>query len=261
MRVLTDLSTKNPVDLANSYLEFAEVFKNFSNLEINKEIESFIKTFAEVHKNIGELEQAQTHMDVYHMANMLDELVRIIGAIKNALAYRIRALQAWKTAEQNLIKARINLEKGRLSSKNNPNKLAQLETDIKEGEEKVVSTKQEFELTSQRLKSEFIRFEELKVQDVQTALQGFLQSIQENQKKVIIMITHDGKNILDRQSMGRLYPHVRKRVERCLAGVKEGFLVEAENFKKNKSRAKARHARHDSTHCPSFSDGLSHFVS
>jgi len=155
-----------------------------ASIELNKDLSRHLTAFGQTQKNIGDIQNQQTHQDVLHLANTLDEYCRLISAAKNSLSSRLRALQNWKNAEQQLVKSRINLEKTRLSSKTKADKVAQAEAEIKDCEEKVVSTKREFELISQRLKAELSRFEDIKVTELQRSLKGFLQALHESQLKV-----------------------------------------------------------------------------
>jgi sorting nexin-1/2 len=82
------------------------------------------------------------------------------------------------------VKLRISLEKTKLNSKTKPEKVTQLESDIVEAEAKVVSSKKEFEEVSKVIKVELDRFDHEKVDDMQAAMQGFLESMIENQKEV-----------------------------------------------------------------------------
>jgi sorting nexin-1/2 len=96
----------------------------------------------------------------------------------------LKVYQAQKTAEQNLIKARIALEKARLKDKVKPEQLAQHETEIKDAEARVEKCKQDYQLVTSLLKSELERFEHEKIDDVSASLKNFLKTSADNHKKV-----------------------------------------------------------------------------
>ncbi len=80
-----------------------------------------------------------------------------------------------------------------MNPKTKSDKLSQLETEILDAESKVVHGKKEFEDISKLLRDELEQFEKDKVQDMHEAMQGFLQSVMENQQEVI----HHGKFLND----------------------------------------------------------------
>lgn len=88
-------------------------------------------------------------------------------------------------AEQNLVKLRISLEKTKLSNKTKPEKVAQLESDILDAESKIVTTKKEYEEISRSLKEELEKFDQEKVDDINAAVQGYLESVLKHQEQMV----------------------------------------------------------------------------
>jgi sorting nexin-1/2 len=97
----------------------------------------------------------------------------------------LKSYQTWQTAEHHLVKLRISLEKTKLNSKTKPEKVSQIESEIIDAESKIISTKKEFEEISRVLKEEMALFERDKIDDINAAMQGYLDAVIKHQQSMV----------------------------------------------------------------------------
>lgn len=77
------------------------------------------------------------------------------------------------------------MEKTKLNAKTKPEKVSQIESDIIDAESKIVTTKREFEEISRQLKEEIGLFERDKIDDINAAMQGYLDSVIKHQQSMV----------------------------------------------------------------------------
>jgi sorting nexin-1/2 len=184
--------------LGNALYDFGDAVEQLSSCEINKSLERHLHEFAEVNKELKPVQFYQAEQDLFTLANAIDEYVRIIGSIEvgcllfsklisqDAFQARAKAWHTWQTAEQNLAKAKISFEKAKIGGKTKGDKLSALETEINEHEDKLASAKKAFQDISKTLRGELENFEDEKVDDFQSSMQGFLDSMLKTQQKVVV---------------------------------------------------------------------------
>lgn len=74
--------TRHIEDLGDCSLDFAESIFTLAATEISKNAERNLVGFGNIHKTIKSLQQTQAHHDLTHLANTIDEYIRIIGSIR-----------------------------------------------------------------------------------------------------------------------------------------------------------------------------------
>lgn len=104
---------------------------------------------------------------------------------QNAFQSRTKSFQNWQQAEATLVKHKISLEKTKLNHRTQKDKLTQIEADIAEAEQRVQSTKAEFEEVSRVLKEEIGYVDQEKVEDLQASVRGYLMFVVENQEGIV----------------------------------------------------------------------------
>jgi len=170
-------------DLAVACNEFGEHISSLGSSEFNKPLSNTLAKLGEVQKRINEFQINQATSDEQYVEDTVEEYLRIISSVKIALDARVKAYTSWKNADAAVIKKKEQLAK--LSQAGKTPKVATLETEVEEAEKTVEKTKESFEEITELLKKELARFDREKVEDFQSGLLKFVESMMENQKKTI----------------------------------------------------------------------------
>jgi len=170
-------------DLAASANEFGEHVSSLGSSEFNKPLSSTLVKLSEVQKKIHEFQMNQANSDEQYVEDTVEEYLRIIASVKIALDARVKAYAAWKNADAALIRKKEQLAKQSQAPKTP--KVTALEAEVEEAEKTVEKTKESFEEITELLKKELARFDREKVEDFQSGLLKFVESMMENQKKTI----------------------------------------------------------------------------
>ena len=78
------------IDLATSYQELAANMNVMAKAELNKQLERNLTSFSGVQEKLNEITKQQAQKDILHLANTVDEYLRLIGSIKVGVSLRPR---------------------------------------------------------------------------------------------------------------------------------------------------------------------------
>ncbi|KAJ3416832.1 Vacuolar protein sorting-associated protein 5 [Chytridiales sp. JEL 0842] len=174
-------------EFGNATFEFGESALALAAIEVNKTAAKHLEVLGEIQKNIKALHEKQAKYDLISLAGVVDEYIRIIGSVKLAFSGRVKSYQAWQTLETNCLRKKELLEKLRVSSKIRSDKISLGETELKELEQQMQDSKRAYEETSALLRIELDRYDKEKIVDFTIAMQGFIRSLVETQKEVIML--------------------------------------------------------------------------
>jgi len=125
-------------------------------------------------------------MDVLTLEHTVDEYIRTIGSIKIAFMARAKFNQTMVLAQNELSKKKSNFEKmNQPSRKTKPEKIQQLSQEITEAEQRVETSKKDFEEISSLIRQEFDRFDREKVEDFKQSVEAFLASMVKHQREIV----------------------------------------------------------------------------
>ncbi|KAF9935410.1 Vacuolar protein sorting-associated protein 5 [Linnemannia zychae] len=173
-------------DLGVASSEFGESIVSLAGTELNKPLANSLLVLGNLKIRIKELHDKQAHMDVLTLEHTVDEYIRTIGSIKITFMARAKYNQNMVQAQNDLSKKKANFEKmSQPSRKTKPEKLQQLEQEIIEAEQRVESTKKDFEEISTLIRQEFDRFDREKVEDFKQSVEAFLASMVKHQREIV----------------------------------------------------------------------------
>ncbi|KAI9341807.1 Vps5 C terminal like-domain-containing protein, partial [Zopfochytrium polystomum] len=172
-------------DLGATLQDFGESLAALGTIEVNKPAAQSAIALGKVQIKIKELYERQAKHDLIHIFGVVDEYVRVIGSIKLAFASRVKAFVTWQTADTNSYKKRDALNKLKASAKIRSDKISFGEAEIIELEKSTAEAKQAFHDITERLRSELIRYDQEKVADFASGIQGMLKSMIETQKEIV----------------------------------------------------------------------------
>ncbi|KAK7496822.1 hypothetical protein BaRGS_00011802 [Batillaria attramentaria] len=134
-------------------------------------------------EKIEVVQRQQADTDFYVIAELLKDYIALIGAVKEVFHERVKSYKNWKEAETMLGKKRE--AKAKYEALNKPDKAAQLKQEITEWSEKVEKGQVDFEKLSKVIRREVTRFESYRVNDFKNSVIRYLQTLMENQQKLI----------------------------------------------------------------------------
>ncbi|KAI7817463.1 Vps5 C terminal like-domain-containing protein [Gamsiella multidivaricata] len=177
---------KQRKDLGVASAEFGESIVSLAGAELNKPLANSLLVLGNLKIRIKELHDKQAHMDVLTLEHTADEYIRTIGSIKIAFMARAKFNQNMVQAQNDLSKKKANFDKmSQPSRKTKPERLQQLQQEITEAEQRVDSTKKDFEEISSLIRQEFDRFDREKVEDFKQSVEAFLASMVKHQREIV----------------------------------------------------------------------------
>lgn len=174
-------------ELGASAAEFAETMITLSTIERNKALSHALTTVGQMQNRIKELQEEQARQDVLSLMNTTDEYLRLIGAVRDAFASRVKTYLAWQQQEKDLRFLKKNYERQRTTGKTHQERLSSMLHEIADGERRVSDAKQDFEDVSKLIKAELDRFDKEKVEDLKAAVEQFIDSMVKGQREVITL--------------------------------------------------------------------------
>lgn len=172
-------------ELSDSTAEFASAVTLLSEVELSQSFSELIESFAQTELRIRDLYYRQCMQDVMSLATTLEEYIRLIGSIRDVFSQRQKAYVTLQSAEQELSKKRLHVEKVLRQGKTLQDKIGILNDDISEQEKRVVNCRVAFEDVGKQIVSEFSRFEVEKAHDFRNSVELFLENSVEAQKEAI----------------------------------------------------------------------------
>ncbi|GJJ74172.1 sorting nexin-1/2 [Entomortierella parvispora] len=177
---------KQRKDLGVASSEFGESIVSLAGTELNKPLANSLLVLGNLKIRIKELHDKQAHMDVLTLEHTVDEYIRTIGSIKIAFMARAKFNQTMVLAQNDLSKKKANFDKmNQPSRKTKPEKIQQLSQEITEAEQRVETSKKDFEEISSLIRQEFDRFDREKVEDFKQSVEAFLASMVKHQREIV----------------------------------------------------------------------------
>ncbi|XP_076465848.1 sorting nexin-2-like isoform X2 [Babylonia areolata] len=170
-------------ELSMSTGVFAKSAAMLGNMEEHTTLSRALSQLAETEEKIETIQKGQADTDFYVMAELLKDYIAFIGSVKEVFHERVKSYKNWKEAEVMLGKKRE--AKAKFEVLNNADKVALAKQEITEWEGKVEKGQQEFEKLSKVIRREVTRFEAYRVEDFKKSVIKYLQTLMENQQKLI----------------------------------------------------------------------------
>ena len=186
-----DLVVRQRKELADAAGDFSASLHSLSTVELSPSLSGPLRGLSDLQLRIREVYDRQAQQDVLTLGITIDEYIRLIGSVKQALSQRQKAFSFWRVAENELHKRKTTQDKTLRQGKSQQDRLNQLSADVGDTERKVHSARLLFEDMGRLLKSELDRFEKEKVEDFKSGLETFLESAVETQKEVSCLLKAD----------------------------------------------------------------------
>eukprot|EP00057_Strongylocentrotus_purpuratus_P025245 XP_011679719.1 PREDICTED: sorting nexin-2 [Strongylocentrotus purpuratus] len=170
-------------ELAITTSTFAKSSAMLGNSEEHTALSRAISQLAETEEKIEALHSSQAATDFYVLSELLKDYIGLLAAVREAFREREKCFLTWQNAQTTLTKKRETEAKLKINGK--PEKLQQVQDEIKDWEAKEVKGQEEFEIISKTLRREISRFESNRVRDFRTVVIKYLESLMNHQQQLI----------------------------------------------------------------------------
>ncbi|XP_072166940.1 uncharacterized protein [Diadema setosum] len=170
-------------ELANTTSSFAKSAAMLGNSEEHTALSRAISQLAETEEKIEALHSNQAATDFYVLSELLKDYIGLLAAVREAFREREKSYLTWQNAQTTLSKKRDLEAKLKVSGK--PEKLQQVQEEIKDWTNKEVKGQEDFETVSKTLRREIKRFESNRVRDFRTVVIKYLESLMNHQQQLI----------------------------------------------------------------------------
>ncbi|KAL8615925.1 hypothetical protein ACOMHN_034601 [Nucella lapillus] len=170
-------------ELSTSTAVFAKSAAMLGNVEEHTTLSRALSQLAETEEKIETIHKGQADTDFYVIAELLKDYISLIASVKEVFHERVKSYKNWKEAEVMLGKKRE--AKAKFEVLNKADKVSQAKQEISEWEGKVEKGQQDFEKLSKVIRREVTRFETYRVDDFKKSVIKYLQTLMDNQQKLI----------------------------------------------------------------------------
>ncbi|XP_071512033.1 sorting nexin-2-like [Diadema antillarum] len=170
-------------ELASTTSSFAKSAAMLGNSEEHTALSRAISQLAETEEKIEALHSNQAATDFYVLSELLKDYIGLLAAVREAFREREKSYLTWQNAQTTLSKKRDLEAKLKVSGK--PEKLQQVQEEIKDWTNKEVKGQEDFETVSKTLRREIKRFESNRVRDFRTVVIKYLESLMNHQQQLI----------------------------------------------------------------------------
>jgi len=171
-------STESLVDfrrtLAANTLALSKSLGLLSGYEENTGLSAAIAQMSTVQEKVAYIHNDQASAEFFQLSELIKDYVGLIGAVKDVMAERVKAWQAWQGANSTLTKKREAMARAELQMKSD--RVAQLRQEIADMERQQEMAQENFERISRLIKKEVEAFQEKKVKDFKRCIIKYLEA-------------------------------------------------------------------------------------
>lgn len=162
---------------------FVKNVATLGNVEENNSVSRALSKLSEVQERVEALHQEQVHSDLFVFGETIKDYIALLGSIKVAFSARAKNHSVWQHALTTLGKKKESEQKLQLGGK--PEKLAQVQQEIREWESKVEEGQKNFEAASKTLKQELKRFEAERAAEFKSKFISYMEAMMHMQQELI----------------------------------------------------------------------------
>lgn len=184
LRALEAVSAQRK-ELSDAVGEFASASEALANVQPTPRLGEVLRSFSEVHEQLSQLYSRQRQQDLLSLEATLDEHLRIVGSIRQALTARQRACAAAEQASNDLEKKQASLDRVLRQGTTQEDRMRELENEVSQYSENAKESHEHAVATTKLLDSELARIEKQKVVEFRDSVELYLENAIEGQKEAI----------------------------------------------------------------------------
>ncbi|CAF3622766.1 unnamed protein product [Rotaria socialis] len=163
---------------------FSTTLNHLATTEEHPLLSSALIELANLKEKLEQIHNDQTIKEYSILTELIKEYISLLEMVQLSFHERIKTHQQWLNAEDTLRKKRETKTKLEQSAKS-ADKLPQAEKEILDWESKVVHCKEDFENISTTIRQEMDVFEQIRMDDFQTAFDDYLNDLLEQENKIL----------------------------------------------------------------------------
>lgn len=171
-------------ELANNTASFAKSSASLGNAEEHTALSRALAQLSDAFEKLETTQQDQANKDFFHVSEILSDYIGLIEEIKEVFMVRVKSWQTWQNAENNVQRKR-EAEMKLQQTGGNPDKMRAIQTEIEEGQNRVVTSKGDFEAVSVKIKESLATFEQDRIADFKKLVMTFLKNLLKSQEQNI----------------------------------------------------------------------------
>ena len=164
--------------------QFQVSLNHLATVEEHPSLSSALTELANLDEKLDQINNEHSFKEYSILTELIKEYISLIDMIQLVFNERVKSHQHWLNAEDTLKKKRDNKTKFEANPKS-ADKIPQAEMEIKEWEEKVQKSKEDFENASTTIKEEIEVFEQTRINDFKKSIDEYLKNLIEQQEKIL----------------------------------------------------------------------------
>jgi len=175
----------NRQHISDSLGDLASVLKVLSEIEATQRLSSVLRSFSKVHDRIAAIYARQRQQNVLTLEATLDEHVRTVGSIRDAIAARQRVFSEAESASTEFDKCQAALDRFRRQGRVQDDRSRALEEDAGAAADRAQQLQQKARDVARLVEAEIARVNEEKIIELRNAVEIYLEISVEGQKEAI----------------------------------------------------------------------------
>jgi len=171
-------------ELANNTASFAKSSASLGNAEEHTALSRALAQLSDAFEKLETTQQEQANKDYFNVSEIFSDYIGLIEEIKEVFMVRVKSWQTWQNAESNVQRKR-EAEMKLQQTGGNPDKMRAIQTEIEEGQNRVVTCKGDFEAISVKIKETLATFEQDRIADFKKLVMTFLKNLLKSQEQNI----------------------------------------------------------------------------
>ncbi|XP_076800253.1 sorting nexin-2-like [Clavelina lepadiformis] len=168
-------------ELAVNTALFAKSAATLGNAEEHTALSRALAQLSDAFEKIESVNHDQANTDYYGVTEALGDYLRIISEIKEVFMVRVKSWHNWQSAVQAVNKKKEAEAKMRAAGKGD--KVSQIQSDLRELEARVETSKSDFDELSATIKKDIQKFEKDRIFDFRQLVLIFLKNLMKSQEQ------------------------------------------------------------------------------
>lgn len=171
--------------LSDALGDFANVTRALGEIEATRRLSGVLRSFAKVHDRLAQIYVRQRQQNLLTLESTLDEHLRTVGSIRDALSARQKVFSAAENASSEVEKRQLTLDKLTRQSRTQEDRVKALEEEIEQLSQMASQLHKRAADIARLVEKEISRVNEEKIEDFRNSVEIYLENTVETQKETI----------------------------------------------------------------------------
>lgn len=171
--------------LSDALGDFANVTRALGEIEATRRLSGVLRSFAKVHDRLAQIYVRQRQQNLLTLEFTLDEHLRTVGSVRDALSARQKVFSAAENASSEVEKRQLTLDKLVRQSRTQEDRVKALEEEIAQLSQMASQLHDRAADIARLVEKEISRVNEEKIEDFRNSVEIYLENTVETQKETI----------------------------------------------------------------------------